>query len=116
MNIRSQLNNFPQEVKTKYFQISQELEQIIAKAQKEIKDTYEQCKNNKKFNRFDSVSKRKWYYERLKERIRHKVYVKYRLDLFGSLSRVADTILPTVVNKQVEQFVDIKNIGFGDKR
>ena len=116
MNILSQLNNFLQEVKTKHFQISQELEQIIAKVQKEIEDTYEQCKNNKKFNKFDSVSKRKWYYERLKERIRHKVYVKYRLDLFESLSRAADAILPTVINKQVEQFVDIKNIGFGDKR
>ena len=101
---------------SKYFQILQELEQIIAKAHKEIKDAYEQCKNNKKFNKFDSVSKRKWYYERLKERIRYRVYVKYRLDLFGSLSKVVDTILPTVVNKQVEQFVDIKNIGFGDKR
>lgn len=116
MDVRYQLNNFPQEVKIKYFQILQELEQIIAKAQKEIKDTYKQCKDNKKFKKFDSVSKRKWYYERLEERIKQKVYIKYHLDLFGSLSRAADTILPTVMNKQIEQFVDIKNIGFGDKR
>ena len=116
MNIQHQLNNFLQEVKTKHFQISQELEQIIAKVQKEITDTYEQCKGNKKFSKVDSPAKRKWYYERLEERIGYRIYVKYRLDLFESLSRAAYEILPTVVNKQVEHFVDIKNIGFGDKR
>ena len=116
MDIQSKIDNLPKEVKSKYFQASQELEQTIKKTNQEIEDTYEQCKSNKKFNKFDSYSKRKWYYERLEERIKHKVYIKYRLDLFGSISRVVDTVLPTVVNKQVEQFVDIKNIGFGDKR
>lgn len=116
MNIQSKIDNFPKEVKAKYLQISKELEQTIHQAHQEIEDTYKQCKNNKKFNKFDSLAKRKWYYERLEERIRQKIYIKYRIDLFGSISRVVDTVLPTVVNKQVEQFVDIKNIGFGDKR
>lgn len=115
MNIQSQLNNFPEEVKAKYFQISQELEQIIAKAHKEIKDTYEQCKDNKKFNKFDSVSKRKWYYERLEERIKQRVYVKYQINLFGSISRVVDTILPSVIKENMSQFSNIRNIGLGDK-
>lgn len=115
MNIQSQLNNFPQEVKTKYFQISQELEQIIAKARKEIKDTYEQCKNNKKFNKFDSVFKRKWYYERLEERIKQRIYTKYQIDLFSSISKVADTILPSVIKENINQFVDIRNVRLGDK-
>ena len=115
MNIQSKIDNFPQEVKNKYFQISQELEQITKQVHQEIEDTYEQCKNNKKFNKFDSLIKRKWYYERLEERIRQRIYVKYRIDLFGSVSRAVDTILPSVIKENMRQFADIRNVGIGDK-
>lgn len=115
MDISSKIDNFPQEVKSKYFQISQELEQIIKQANQEIEDTYEQCKNNKKFNKFDSLAKRKWYYERLEERIRQRIYIKYRIDLFYSISRVVDTILPSVIKGNMNQFVDIRNVELGDK-
>lgn len=115
MDIQSKIDNFPEEVKSKYFKISQELEQTIKQANKEIQDTYEQCKNNKNFNKFDSLTKRKWYYERLEERIRQRIYVKYRIDLFGSLSRVVDTILPSVIEENMNRFVDIRNVELGDK-
>ena len=115
MDIQSKINNFPEVVKAKYFQISQELEQTIHKAHQEIENTYEQCKKNKKFNKFDSLAKRKWYYERLEERIRQKIYIKYRIDLFGSINKVVDTILPSVIEENINQFVDIRNVGLGDK-
>lgn len=115
MDVQSKIDNFPEEVKAKYFQISQELERTIKQANQEIKDTYKQYKNNKKFNKFDSPAKRKWYYERLEERIRQKIYIKYRIDLFGSIGRVVDTILPSVIEEDTNQFVDIRNIGLGNK-
>lgn len=115
MDIQSKIDNLPKEVKSKYFQASQELEQTIKKANQEIEDTYEQCKSNKKFNKFDSYSKRKWYYERLEERIKQNVYVKYRIDLFGSISKVVDTIVLPVIKENINQFTDIRNIRLGDK-
>lgn len=115
MDIQSKINNFPEEVKAKYFQVSQELEHIIKQAHQEIEDTYKQCKDNKKFNKFDSLAKRKWYYERLEERIRQRIYIKYQIDLFGSISRAVDTILPSVIKEDMNQFVDIRNVGIGDK-
>lgn len=115
MNIQSKINNFPKEVKAKYFQISQELEQTIRQAHQEIEDTYKPCKSNKKFNKFDSFTKRKWYYERLEERIRQKVYIKYQINLFGSINRVVYTILPSIIEENVNQFVDIRNVRLGDK-
>lgn len=115
MDIQSKIDNFPKEVKSKYFQISQELVQTIKKANQEIKNTYEQCKSNKKFNKFDSLAKRKWYYKRLEERIKYRIYVKYRIDLFGSIGRVVDTILPFVIKENMSQFADIRNVKLGDK-
>lgn len=115
MNIQSKIDNFPEEVKAKYFQISQELEQTIHQAHQEIEYTYKQCKDNKKFSKFDFPAKRKWYYERLEERIRQRIYVKYRIDLFGSIGRVVDTILSSVIEENMSQFADIRNIKLGDK-
>lgn len=115
MDIQSKIDNFPEEVKAKYFQVSQELEQTIKKANQEIEDTYERCKNNKKFNKFDSYSKRKWYYERLEERIKQNVYVKYRFRLFDNISKVVNIIIQPVIKESIKQFTDIKNIKLGDK-
>lgn len=115
MDIQSKIDNFPEEVKAKYFQISQELEETIRQARQEIKNVYEQCKNNKKFNKFDSFAKRKWYYERLEKRIGQRIFVKYQIGLFGSIGRIVDTILSSVIEENMNQFVDIKNLELGDK-
>lgn len=115
MNIQSKIDNLSKGVKSKYFQVSQELEQIIKQVNQEIEDTYERCKNNKKFNKFDSYSKRKWYYERLEERIKQNVYVKYSFRLFDNISKVANIIIQPVIKENIKQFTDIRNIKLGDK-
>lgn len=115
MNVQSKVDISLEEIKSKYFQISKELEQTIKQANQEIEDIYERCKYNKKFGIFDSMAKRKWYWSRLKERIKRKIYKKYNINLFGSISKIAETILPLATDIQFEQFTDVRNIGLGDK-
>lgn len=115
MNVQSKADISFEEIKSKYFKISKELEQIIKKANQEIEDIYERCKYNKKFGIFDSLAKRKWYWGRLKEKIKRKIYKKYNIDLFRSINKIVETILPLATDMHFEQFKDVKNVDLGDK-
>lgn len=115
MNIQSKVDIPLEEIKSKYFQISEELERTIKQANQEIEDIYERCKYNKKFGIFDSLATRKWYWGRLKERIKRKIYKKYNINLFGSVSKIVETILPLATDMHFEQFTDVRNVDLGDK-
>lgn len=91
-----------------------ELQRTFVQAKQEIKETYERCKNNKKF-KHTTQARKDWYYQRLRERIQYKIFVKRRLTMFGIIERYIDSVLPTAIENQINQFVDIKNIGLGDK-
>lgn len=91
-----------------------ELEQELNQAKKEIEETYAKCKGNKKF-KCKNKARQSWYYKRLKERIQYKIYVKYRLTVFNVIERHINSILPKAIGDQFCQFVDIRDVGLGDK-
>ena len=91
-----------------------ELQQALTQAKQEIEETYDKCKENKKF-KHTTQARKDWYYQRLRERIQYKVYVKYRVTMFGVIERYINSVLPSVIKNQTNQFVDIKNVGLGDQ-
>ena len=92
-----------------------EIENTYKIANKEIAELYQKYKNNKKFNKFDSDIKKKWYYKNLKQRIQNKIYIKYNLTLFRAIEEVINKILPDTINTQFNNFVDINNVYIGDE-
>ena len=91
-----------------------EFEQKLSQAKQEIEETYIKCKDNKKF-KYINKAKQNWYYKHLKERIQHKIYVKYRLTTFGVIERHINSILPKAIDNQSCQFIDVRDIGLGDE-
>lgn len=91
-----------------------DLQKLLHEVKQEIEATYVKCKGNKKF-KYANQAKKDWYYRYLQERIQHKIYEKYKLTVFGMMERFINSILPKTINKQFNQFTDVRNIGLGDK-
>lgn len=90
-----------------YSQTWQEMQQLFKKANEEIKSTYEKCVDNKQFKKYTSSTKQVWYYVHLRERIEHKIYTRYQINIYGVIRKVIDSILPKTIENQFRQFIDI---------
>lgn len=110
--MKIKLDNFKDEILQKLEVCLKENKRIFDLAGQEIEQTYQKCKANKKF-KYKDKDKQNWYYEHLKERIKKKIYHKYKFDFFGTAERIINDVLPKSINTIFVQFSSIENIGWG---
>lgn len=78
----------------------------------ELETDIEALLRNKKFNKYDSITKKQWYKIHLVERIIKK---KYQQKIFNILIGVYDELIPITFEENISKFANIDNIKCGDK-
>lgn len=94
--------------------MEKEFDLISYEIKSEIESTYRKCKDNKRF-KHECQARRNWYYQHLRDRIVYKVYEKRRTSIFEMFTQYINSVAPSVIDKTINQFVDIGNVGVGDR-